>query len=31
LCLDAGGTGNGTPIQLYGCWGGANQQWSLRN
>jgi endo-1,4-beta-xylanase len=32
LCIDAvgAGTGNGTKLQLYGCWGGSNQQWSLR-
>ncbi|MFG3442069.1 RICIN domain-containing protein [Nonomuraea sp. NPDC047897] len=30
LCLDAvgGGTGNGTGLQLYGCWGGGNQKWT---
>jgi endo-1,4-beta-xylanase len=33
LCLDAvgAGTGNGTKIQLYSCWGGTNQQWTLRS
>jgi hypothetical protein len=33
LCLDAVGTGtvNGTKIHLWGCYGGASQQWSLRN
>jgi endo-1,4-beta-xylanase len=32
LCLDAAGaaTANGTKIQLYACWGGANQRWSPR-
>ena len=31
-CLDVvgGGTANGTPVQIYGCNGGASQQWVLR-
>ncbi|PWK85635.1 ricin-type beta-trefoil lectin protein [Lentzea atacamensis] len=30
-CLEANGqsTGNGTKLQLWDCWGGANQQWNL--
>ena len=30
LCLDAvgAGTGNGTGLQLYSCWGGNNQKWT---
>ncbi|MFB7945746.1 RICIN domain-containing protein [Kitasatospora phosalacinea] len=33
LCVDATGTGtaNGTKLQLWGCSGAGNQQWSLRN
>ncbi|MFC7483894.1 ricin-type beta-trefoil lectin domain protein [Luedemannella flava] len=31
LCLDAAGSGNGAKIQLYSCWGGSNQKWSLRS
>ncbi len=32
LCLDATGVGtaNGTPLELWTCNGGSNQQWTLR-
>ena len=30
LCLDAAGSANSSKIQLYSCWGGANQKWALR-
>ena len=30
-CLDAAGTGNGARVQIYSCWGGANQQWRLNS
>ena len=32
-CIDITGANysNGTPIQLYSCWGGANQQWQVEN
>ena len=31
LCLDVTGaaTANGTPVELWTCNGGSNQQWSL--
>ncbi|HLL36398.1 MAG TPA: RICIN domain-containing protein, partial [Streptomyces sp.] len=30
-CLDVQGAGqaNGTYLQIYDCWGGTNQQWTL--
>ena len=32
-CLDVRGGGtaeaNGTPVQIWGCWGGGNQEWYL--
>ncbi len=30
-CLDAAGTGNGTKVQIYSCWGGDNQKWRLNS
>ena len=32
-CMDITGANynNGTPIQLYSCWGGANQQWVVES
>jgi len=32
-CMDITGANynNSTPIQLYSCWGGANQQWQAEN
>lgn len=29
--LDAAGTGNGTKVQIYSCWGGDNQKWRLNS
>ena len=29
LDADAGGGGNGTTVQLWDCWGGANQNWVM--
>src|SRR5262249_33006584 len=31
LCLDVtgGSSDDGTPLQVWGCWGGANQQWGM--
>src|SRR6516165_4934938 len=29
LDADAGGGGNGTKVQLWDCWGGANQRWVI--
>lgn len=33
LCLEAAGLGtaNGTPLELWSCWGGSNQKWSLHS
>ncbi|WP_412075656.1 GH12 family glycosyl hydrolase domain-containing protein [Streptomyces xanthophaeus] len=28
-CVDAGGTGNGAPVQLWDCWNTANQKWKV--
>ncbi len=32
-CMDITGANynNGTPIQWYTCWGGANQKWTVQN
>jgi len=30
-CVDAGGDGDGSPVQIWGCYGGANQRWKLED
>ncbi|MES1190758.1 MAG: glycoside hydrolase family 11 protein [Steroidobacter sp.] len=28
-CVDAAGSGNGSNVQQYACWGGSNQSWTF--